>query len=137
MSTTPKERAEVMNRLGQLGIGYHDAQTLRRCAMTLHRWAELECGDGNDYASWSIERDEETGKPYHCRYPHEGKMTRTPVADREKGALKRIEITLKGYPALTWYHQTDPRGASLYILKKSDVEGLDIASVYTRGVAVY
>jgi aryl carrier-like protein len=35
-----------------INIGFDDANTLRRAEKTLHRWAELECGDGNNYASW-------------------------------------------------------------------------------------
>jgi hypothetical protein len=60
MRTTAKERGEVMHRLAQLGIGYYDAEQLRRIAMTLHRWFEMECGDGRG----CIERDETTNKPY-------------------------------------------------------------------------
>ena len=37
---------------------------LRRISMTLSRWGELECGDSDNYKSWSIERDKETDKPY-------------------------------------------------------------------------
>lgn len=34
--------------------------------------------------------------------------------------------------------QTDPRGAPLYILRPEDVlPGVDVASYYSRGVAVY
>jgi hypothetical protein len=33
-----------------------DAVQLRRIAMTLHRWRELECGNSNNYASWAIVR---------------------------------------------------------------------------------
>jgi len=38
------------------GISYEDATALRRISMTLHRWHELECGDGNSYGSWCITR---------------------------------------------------------------------------------
>jgi hypothetical protein len=40
------------------------------------------------------------------------------------------------YPGLQAYVQGDPRGCSLYILTAADVAGLDVNSVYTRGVAV-
>jgi hypothetical protein len=137
MKTTAKERAEVIARLTKLGLEYQDAERLRRCAMALHSWNERECGDGNDYASWSIERDETTGKPYLCTYPHQGKSYRRPIADREAGALKRIKGTLRAYPELVWYHQGDCRGASLYILRKDDLGEFPVEQVYTRGVAVY
>jgi hypothetical protein len=54
MTTTNK--LECVARLEQLGIERSDALALRRISMTLHRWHELECGDGNDYASWTIAR---------------------------------------------------------------------------------
>lgn len=105
--------------------------------MTLSNWNEQECGNGNETMSWSIERDETTGKPFRCFYPHDGKPTRTPIADREKGALVRAKATLEKYPELMFYHQGDCRGASLYVLRKADVNGCDVSSVYNHGVAVY
>ena len=138
MRVSIKERMLVLERLGKLGLGYDDAQALRRISMTLSRWGELECGDGNDYCSWSIERDEVTGKPYMVTYPHDGKSRRRLVADREKGALKRLQAIVAQYPGFIAYHQTDPRGCAVYLVRKSDVpEGADIASVYNRGIAVY
>ena len=129
---------ECTHRLGQAGIGYDDATALRRISMTLNRWCELECGDGNDYASWSIERDEATDIPYRCVYPHTGDMYRTRTPDREKGALKRLAVIMDRYPAFVSYYQTDPRGASLYIVPRDRLdEGDDLSSVYTRGIAVY
>ena len=138
MATTTKERYEVLSRLEKAGISYEHANALRRISMTLSRWGELECGDGNDYCSWSIERDEVTGKPYMATYPHDGKSSRRPVADREKGALKRLQAIMSKYPDLLAYHQTDPRGCAVYVLRKDDVPvGSSIDSVYNRGVAVY
>ncbi len=143
MRVSIKERMLVLERLGKLGLGYDDAQALRRISMTLSRWGELECGDGNEYGSWAIERDESTEVPYmvHHRYMHgQGKDTvhRTRIADREKGALKRLQAIMSKYPDLLAYHQTDPRGCAVYVLRKDDVPvGSSIDSVYNRGVAVY
>lgn len=134
--TTSKEITEVTCRLTKLGFGYEEIAALRRIAGTLHRWAELECGDSNDVVSWSIERDEETKKPYRVIYPHSGSMYRIPIADREAGALKRLAGIMAAHPELTSYHQTDPRGASLYILRPEDVRG-SVHSCYTNGIAVY
>ena len=114
----------------RLGIPIEDANILRRAQLTLHRWAELECGDGNDYASWAIERDETTDKPYMCRYPHDGKMHRSPVADREAGALRRVAEVCKRN-SLHFYHQTDPRGCALYVAREPLT-----GSNYNRGVAM-
>lgn len=139
MSTTQKERDEVLRRLDRLGLAYDDACALRRIAMTLHRWFELECGDGNDYCSWSIERDKITDKPYRCVYPHNGPMRRYPIADKETGARKRLTVILAKYPSLHAYIQTDPRGASLYLLTAEQVASYNqpIESIYSYGVAVY
>ena len=52
--------------------------------------------------------------------------------------LVRLAKIMKRYPTLTAYHQGDPRGASLYILRPGDIpEGADPDSHYNRGVAVY
>lgn len=58
-----ERKYQLIRQLESLGFSFEEAQKLRRIEMTLHRWNEQECGDGNDYASWSIERDETTGKP--------------------------------------------------------------------------
>lgn len=106
------------------------ANTLRRAEKTLHRWAELECGDGNDYASWAIERDEVTQKPYLVTHPHNGPSRRTATPDRERGALKRVEQVCKEL-GLFYYHQTDPRGCALYVSN----EPLTDSNYSSRGVA--
>lgn len=114
------------------GIAMDDAFALRRCAMTLHRWHEGECGDSNEYSSWAIERDEATGKTYRAVYPHTGKSYRVAIPDREKGARKRVAKIIARYPGLSAYVQTDPRGAALFILPPGVTE-----ENYNRGIAVY
>ncbi len=122
---------ECLPRLTGLGISYADAVSLRRIAMTLHRWHELECGVENG----GVERDETTGKTYWYN-SHTGR--RSPTPDRETGTLKRLAKIMAGYPTLKAYVQGDPRGASLYILRPGDVpEGEDVGSYYSRGIAVY
>jgi hypothetical protein len=133
--------------LRSLGFTSEEAEQLRRISMTLHRWHERECGDGNG----CIERDETTGKAY---WLNSHTMKRSAVADREKGALKRLAAILgqrNGRPAvvngrlnaapagkLTAYIQTDPRGAALYIIRPSDVPaGADVSAHYNRGICVY
>lgn len=118
-----KHTYDMIERVKRVGITEPDAWALRRISMTLSKWFEMECGNGNDYASWSIERDEETDKPYLCTYPHTGAMYKRQIPDREKGARKRLATIMQRYPALVAYVQTDPRGASLYIVKRSDLEG--------------
>jgi len=125
------ETRNLMQQLGARGISlsFDEANTLRRAEKTLHRWAELECGDSGPYASWSIERDGQTGKPYWCVYPHTGEARRSPIADREAGALKRIKAICDAH-GIHFYHQTDPRGCALYV-SAEPIKDYD----YSRGVA--
>lgn len=141
---TKREAMELThqeNRLMSLGISRDDANALRRISMTLRRWFELECGTGEGQVSRSIERDGDDGdgKPFlRIQFPTTQGYSdnRYPVADREKGARKRLALIMAKYPTLTAYVQGDPRGCALYILTAEDIKGQNINSVYTRGVAV-
>lgn len=129
------------DQLLRLGIKYAHAVELRRISMTLHRWHELECGDGNDHASWCLVRGKkqgkefeytDDGKPYLEIHRHsENKPSYSVRPDRERGALRRLAGIMKSYPALSAYVQTDPRGCALYI-----GEGLTDSN-YSRGVGVW
>lgn len=137
--TMTRDTLAMLNRLQVIGISEDDAISLRRISMTLHRWHELECGDGNG----CIERDEKTGLPYwynaNSRYidPRDPRAKRR-IADREAGAIKRLADIMARYPSLSSYVQGDPRGAALYILRPGDVpEGEHAESYYSRGIAVY
>ena len=153
--STQKAKFELFQRLEAMGFTYEEAVQLRRIEMTLHRWSEQECGDSNSYASWAIERDEKTDKPFRCVYPHGGdpypKPRRYPIADRERGARKRAAAIVRARNArfhgtnpedtraqyVQFYHQTDPRGCALYIVRVADVpEGQSLDAFYTRGLAV-
>lgn len=138
--------ARFYSAMGDMGFTFDEAETLRRAQMTLHTWAERECNG-------EIERDEETGK-VHAFNSYTGKRSRRPIPDRETGALKRIAAVadarnerifglvgddnkLVPQGDLIPYHQTDPRGCALYLVKTSDVpEGEGIGSYYNRGFAV-
>ena len=130
---TRREAMELtaqQNRLMAIGISREDADTLRRISMTLRRWFERQCGIDNG----CIERDETTNKPY---WLNSCTMGRTPIADRETGARKRLAAVMAKYPALTYYVQGDPRGCSLYILTADQLDSrYSIDSIYTRGIAV-
>ena len=147
--------------LVQAGIAMPDAEQLRRIAMTLQRWHELECGDSNDHFSQCVVRGkkardgkfvyDDTGKPYMEVHYHRGvaKVRYIPVNDRERGALKRLKAIMARYPGFQAYVQGDPRGAALYILHPNAVAGADafstdsakraewLACNYSRGIAVY
>lgn len=133
------ETLEMLQRMQSAGISYDDALAIRRCAMTLHRWNELECGtDGG-----CIERDEKTGIPYfynaNSRYfaaNDRRAYTRTP--DRKTGAIKRLNTIMARYPSLSAYLQADCRGAPVYILRPGDVpDGINVDAYYDRGIAVH
>ena len=130
--TARNDTYALMQRLGQRGLSpsFEDANTLRRAQLTLHRWTELECGNGNDHASWSIERDDITDLPYLCTYPHNSNQVhRRRIADKERGALRRVAEVCKRINA-HFYHQTDPRGCALYVSQEPLTE-----SAYSNGVA--
>lgn len=140
MKTTRYTKAQRIHdhfeRMSKLGFSYGETVALRRIEMTLQRWGELECGTGRGH----IERDEKTGIPrYHNDMhsfldPHDPRAW-SRIADREKGALKRLGKLMESHPELIAYHQGDPRGCALYILRKTDIrEGEQIDSIYSRGV---
>src|SRR3990167_1021414 len=137
--------------LVKAGISMPDSDALRRISMTLHRWHELERGDGNDHGSWSIERDDNgDGPPYlvrhHYHWTRDGTTgqqvnhattSRTRIPNREMGARKRLAKIMARYPGFTAYVQGDPRGAALYILRPGDVpEGEQADAYYSRGIVV-
>ena len=126
-----KKTRELMYRLNRAGISadFDDAKTLRRAEATLHAWCESECGNSNDYASWCLERDETTGKPFRCVYSHySNKVQRYATPDRERGALTRVKAVCDRL-GVFWHYQGDCRGASLYV-STDEITG----SNYTNGV---
>lgn len=126
-----QRRARLVATLETLGFTAHEADKLRNISNTLQNWYELECGNERGH----IERDETTGKPY---FYNDRTETRSPVNDRERGALKRLGAIMASRPHLTAYIQGDPRGAALYILRPDDVPaGKPADSYYTRGICVY
>jgi len=107
----------------RFGLTAQDTMTLIRAEKTLQRWAEQECGDGNAWASWSIERDEETDIPYRCVYPHlSGSPTRTKIRDTETITKRQVERLLAKYPGVTAMYQGDPRGCALHLCKTEDAQ---------------
>ena len=149
MNKRERERLTAQeNTLVSLGFTIDEAAALRRISMTLRRWHELECG----IDAGCIERDDTTGVPM---WVTQGRNyhRRTPVADREAGALRRLGRIVGHRNTRVWaasdahavhvhavhpYIQTDPRGAALYILRPGDVPpGSKAESCYTNGICVY
>ena len=123
--------SEIRRIAARLEIPFDDAAALRRASLTLHRWAEGECGDSNAYGSWCIERDEKTGKPFRMQYGNDGKTWRVAIPDRETGALRRVAAICTAH-GLHFHHQTDPRGVALYVAR----EPLTDSNYSSFGVAV-
>lgn len=136
----------------RLGFTFEEFHQLRRISMTLHRWHELECGTGDNRATRSVERDEATDKPFiRVQYATAKgwQDRRYPIPDRERGALKRLEVIIsarnqrKRMPnhedkhRVLPYVQGDPRGAALYLVTAEQLHGDSIDSCYSRGIAIY
>lgn len=112
-------------------FGTDDARTLRRAEMTLHRWAELECGTSFGHIE-RLEQLDGTTRPvfipdWRGRGP--GGISPHVIPDREAGALRRVAGICKSM-GLHYYHQTDPRGCALYV----GCEPLTDANYSQRGV---
>ena len=110
-----QELASDAERRG-VQITNDQAAILRRAELTLHRWSEEMCGSvGNKWYSRYLERGDDDGKPFHRAVNHySGKEFITSAPDRERGALKRV-ASLCDEAGIHFYHQTDPRGAALYV----------------------
>ena len=126
-------QTELLRKLEAHGFTESEFDRLRRISMTLHRWAEHECNG-------EIEVDDD-GKAFHVSqgFAPSWKETRYPTANREAGALKRLSVIMAGHPGWTYYHQTDPRGAALYLVEVDRlVAGTCIDSCYSSiGICVY
>lgn len=106
--------------LGAWGLNPAEIGTLMRAERRLHRWHEVHCnGD-----VWEQDAGGWVGR--HGR----------PVRDAGASAGRQVERVMDAHPELVAYVQTDPRGCALYVLRRADVAGEDVASVYSRGVAV-
>lgn len=140
-----ERRTMLSDALRSLGFTRDECEALIRAQQTLHTWAEHECNG-------AIQRDEKTNVPYWYNTNTGRKLSRT--SDREAGAIKRVnkiiadrnDRDLQMFVAATesytlkpvsWFHQTDPRGCALYILRSGDVPaGEDPSCYYSRGIAV-
>ena len=131
MASWTKAKAERYAMLCALldkhGVTQDETDTLLRCSCVLSTWAERECNG-------EIQRDEDTGEPYWYNTYTGERVGRT--ADRETGALNRARTICERH-GLGLYHQGDPRGCALYVLRPGDIpDGQDVGAYYTRGVAV-
>lgn len=133
LTSEDKMKKDVIETLLDLGIEYRDAKALVSISRTLHRWDERECGDGRGCIEW----DESGNGPKPLwRNAYTGEAH--PIRNTYKATIARLKKIMVNYPALTAFHQSDPRGASLYIVPNDRIpENSKLASCYTNGVAVY
>lgn len=127
-------QTEQIRRLEALGFTQAEAETLRRISMTLQRWAERECNG-------EVEVDDD-GKAFTVSQGSHWtgwKVSRHSTPNRERGALNRLSGLMAEHPGWAYYHQGDPRGASLYLYQPDSLQpGQDIDSCYSSiGVCVY
>ena len=112
----------IVLELSKYGLDLREIDTLVRAERTLGRWGVAECNG-------EIQRDEATGKPVNG-------YTRTAIPDRETATLARIDKIVKAHK-LEYYHQGDPRGCALYIIRPGDIaNGQKVDCCYNRGLAI-
>ena len=119
----------LRNDLLARGFDDREINGLLRAEKTLHRWAEHECNG-------TIQRDGDNGdgRPYWYNTNTGAKLG--PTADREAGALKRATAIARAH-GCDIYHQGDPRGCALYIIRPGDIQdGHNVGSCYTNGLAI-
>ena len=139
---TKREAEEYLHMrqgLSAMGLDTYEIDKLRRISMTLRAWGERLCNEdiqeadkGRTYRCWADARD--NYRVHQTRIPNLG-----------GGALRRLAAMMKARKGLWYYHQTDPRGAALYIGRKARIpKGSGkaarerwIDSNYSSGVAVY
>ena len=137
---TKAQRVEQLRlRLEKYGIiNGSDVRQLKSIERALHNWREKLCGTEAGH----VEQDERTGKWWFVssRQIVRAGLTysvKWEVRDMETGARKRLAALMAKYPTLVAYHQPDPRGCALYVLRKSDIAPDErIDSIYYRGIAV-
>ncbi len=115
------------------GLGFDEAEigALRRVSNGLQRWFEWECNG-------EVERDDSTNATHRVIQTRHGAPRRVRTPDTESWHMRRLAAIMASKPALSYYVQTDPRGAALYILRPGDVpEGADVGGHYSRGICVY
>ena len=112
MAFTKKQRAEYnqhRERVGkEVGINKNQYNALRRVAQTLHRNDEDSAMGRSD---WRHKQDSRGSKEH----------TEKDYNKVKAGAFKKAEALRKkigGKHKIHFHHQTDPRGATLYVAKK-------------------
>ncbi len=140
MNQTKKQQtARFFTLMSENGFSHDETSALLKAERALRKWGELECGTGDGSRSVHVFRDE-SGKPfYRVQYFHAGQWRESiqPKRDTEKAALAKVDAIMANKPGFRAYHQTDPRGCSLYIIRPGDIEaGENVHALYNRGIAL-
>jgi hypothetical protein len=123
--TEYRRRDRQWEALERLGVSWSDAETLRLISVRLHSWDERLCNDTEEDEDGTAYRLTNLGGP--------GPIMRWKCPNRGRGALARLAKIAARYPNLTFFHQSDPRGAALYV----GPEGMTDCNYSSMGVAVY
>lgn len=101
----------------QAGLTPDDADAIQRISRSLHTLDERQC---NGFSNWRGDWDEEAEKK---------------AEKREARLEAKGQEIAKRYGRL-FYHQGDPRGWSVYLVKPEELRGYDIDAAYNHGLAV-
>lgn len=106
---TMKARQENYGALIQAGIAPPDADALQKISRSLHRLDEYSCNVGYEEDSRQAKRE---------------------------ARLEKVGGEIAKEYGLLFYHQGDPRGWSVYVVKPEQLRGLPINQAYSYGLAV-
>lgn len=111
-------RMENYGQLIKSGLDTQDAEAIQKISRSLHRIDENDC---NGYSNWRGDWDEIAEKRAEKRCENleaKGKL----IADKY---------------GLIFYHQSDPRGWSVYLVHPEKLNGYKVDSMYSSaGIAV-
>lgn len=151
-------RHMMFDAIQSLGFSQDEAETLRRISLTLHSWSERCCNEDIRTGFYRGSEFIDCTNPAECRKHRSTCKTYTfgqgnhggyRIPNRETGALRRLDAIMGSHPGISYYYQTDPRGAALYLLRpdrlaetrercESRGERFDVGSYYSSiGIAVY
>lgn len=110
-------RQENFGQLVKAGLSIDDADQIQKISRSLHRLDEHSC---NGYQDWHGNWDE--------------------IAEK-KAEQREIKLESKGTElakkyGFLFYHQSDPRGWSVYLVKPDLLGEYSINAVYDRGIGV-
>ena len=117
--------------LARLGVSRTTWYELRRICRRLHKLDEMACNG-------EIQCDDFTEQWYNYRPDEYGTPTiKASVLRTQPIDLVRLAADLVKRHGLSVYHQSDPRGCSLYVYKHEDLERCSRGSEPGYGISAY